>query len=139
MRIILSAIIVAFPLARLVAQPTGYLFYPELRSGRPRPNYSIVEAKVQKGEYEEAITAYAKIAAAYPDEIKTHIGMIKVAMVHLKDPVRASELYHRAAATLKHRPDKQIVWSRYRQFASLVESKRERQQDHTMHLPRRER
>ena len=134
---LLAAIILAVPVATLVAQPTGTLFYPGLRNDRPQPNYSIVQAQVKRGHYEEALSAYEKLAAEYPGEIRPHIGMLEVALVHLKDPARASEIYHRAAARLKHKPDRDIVWQRYRQFASLLASEQDRQRDRTIDLPPR--
>ena len=66
--IIIGACIVAFPVAEFFARPLMSLYYPTA-SGPPAPNYSIPQARVKQGRYEEAMQAYAAIMQENPSEV----------------------------------------------------------------------
>lgn len=121
--IVIGAIIVAFPLARLLSEPAGELFYSNRRSSRPAPMYSIQEAKRAKGLYEEAISGFEEIAKEYPDEVKPYIEMIDIAIVNLQDPDRANEIYKLGISLLNNIEDKEALASMYRAIRSRLNAK----------------
>ena len=53
--IIIAAVILAKPLARLVAEPSGSLFYPRERFSRPLPIYGIPASKRAQKLYQRGI------------------------------------------------------------------------------------
>lgn len=112
--IVMAAIVVAAPLARLIAEPTGNLFYPAKRRSRPLPMYSIPQAKRKQGHYEEAIAGFEQIAADYPGEVKPYIEMVDIAIMDLKDPDRAKAIFQRGVATLKKHEDQETLARMYR-------------------------
>jgi len=107
--IIAGAIVLAFPLARLLSESSGGLFYPGRRFDRPQPMYSIPQAKRQKGQYEEAIAGFEQIAVDYPDEVQPYIEMMDIAIVNLKDPGRANAIYLRGVSAMKKNEDKETL------------------------------
>lgn len=111
--LITGAIIIAFPLARLIAEPSGSLFWPGRYFDRPQPMYSIPESKRAKGLYEEAIAGFEKIAEKYPDEIQPYIHMIDIAIVNLRDSERANRIYQRGISTLRRDEDKHVLARMY--------------------------
>ncbi len=111
--LVAAATIIAPPLARLIAEPSGNLFYPSQRFDRPPPMYSIPKSKRAKGLYEEAIAGFEKIAQDYPDEVKPYIEMIDIAIVNLKDPERANAVYQRGILVLKKNEDKEVLARMY--------------------------
>ena len=121
--IVIGAVIVAFPLARLFSEPAGDLFYPNRRSSRPAPMYSIQEAKRAQGLYEEAIAGFEKIAEEYPEEVRPYIEMIDIAIVNLKDPERANKIYQRGISLLNNIEDKEALASMYRAIRSRLNAK----------------
>jgi hypothetical protein len=121
--IIAGATVLAWPLARLVAEPSGKLFYPDRRYSRPQPVYSIPQSKRAKGLYEEAIAGFEKIAADHPDEAKPYIEMIDICIVHLKDPVRANEIYQRGMSLLKMDKDKEALATMYSAIRTRLDAK----------------
>lgn len=108
-----AARIIAPPIARLIAEPSGSLFYPVRRFDRPQPVYSIPQSKRAKGLYEEAILGFEKIAREYPDEVKPYIEMVDIAVVNLRDPERANAIYQRGVSLLKKEEDKEVLARMY--------------------------
>lgn len=100
------AIVVAFPLARLIAEPSGSLYWPTGRFDRPQPMYGIPQSKRAKGLYEQAMAGYEKIIRDYPGELKPYVEMIDIAVVDLRDPDRATWLLNRGLAVLKKEEDR---------------------------------
>lgn len=86
---IMGSIIIAFPLAELIAEPTGNLFWPSDRFDRPQPAYSIPQSKRARGLYEEAMAGFEKLAEEHPQEVQPYVEMIDIAIVNLHDPLRA--------------------------------------------------
>ena len=109
-----GSVLIARPVARLLARPWGALYFPDEPYARPPPRYSIAEARVKEGRYAEALAMYEKIAADYPDEIKPHLAMLELAVRRLHDPVRATAIYHRSRAALRQ-PAQRAVLARMRQ------------------------
>ncbi len=121
--IISGAVILAFPLARLLAEPCGSLFYPVKRRSRPVPMYSIPESKRARGEYEEAMAGFEAIAEDYPEERRPYIEMIDIAIMNLQDPERANEIYRRGMACLTNDDDKQALATMYSAIRSRLGAK----------------
>lgn len=98
--ILIAAVILAFPLARLLAEPVGSLFYPSGKFDRPQPMYSIPAGKRKKTLYEEAIADYEKIAADHPGEVKPYIEIIDITVTDLHDKARARRVYEAGIGAL---------------------------------------
>jgi len=121
--IIAGAIVFAMPLARLVAEPSGNLFYPGKRFSRPQPVYSIPQSKRAKGLYEEAIAGFEAIAKEYPADVKPYIEMIDISIVNLKDPDRANEIFQCGLAHLKKDKDKEVLATMYSAMRTRLNAK----------------
>lgn len=107
--VVAGAVIMAPPIARLIAEPSGNLFYPGKRLDRPQPVYGIPQAKRARGFYEEAMAGFEKIAEEYPDEVKPYVEMIDIAIRDLKDPDRANAIYRRGVSRLRKDEDKEVL------------------------------
>ncbi len=76
--ILICSLPLAFVWAGPIAEGIGTfvgnsLWMPSDASIELRPQYSIAEARVREGHYEEAIEAFRGYAAQYPDEIIPHV------------------------------------------------------------------
>jgi len=49
------------------------------------PEYSLAEARVKKGKYEEAVDEYRKVILEYPGDIYPHLRIAELALKHLND------------------------------------------------------
>lgn len=121
--IIVGAIIVAFPLAGLIAEPTGNLFWPSARYDRPQPAYSIPQSKRARGLYEEAMDGFEKIAEEYPQEIQPYIEMIDVAILNFHDPERAEAIFQRGVSILKKEEDRETLARMYGAIRTRLNSR----------------
>jgi hypothetical protein len=120
---VIGAVIVAGPLARLLAYPAGWVYFPEKRFSCPPPMYSLQESKRAKGRYEEAMAGFAQIAEDYPDEVEPHIHMIDIAIVNLRDGERANQIFQHGIAVLKSEEDKETLARMYRAIRTRLDTK----------------
>ncbi|HVN87129.1 MAG TPA: hypothetical protein VMW17_20045 [Candidatus Binatia bacterium] len=97
--VVIAAIVIARPLAALISQPIGGLFYPR-RTIPPEPGYSLAEAHRRHGRYEQAILEYRRIAAQFPAEVYPYVAMIEIVLVDLQDRARADAIAKQGLATL---------------------------------------
>lgn len=113
--IVLSAVLLAYPLAQLLAEPTGGFFYPGgYRRRRRAPSYGLADAKRSKGEYKEAMDLYNALSNQYPYELKPYVEMVGIAIAHLQDNKLAEEIYLRGMKYLKSRKDRETLAKIYR-------------------------
>jgi len=120
---IMGAIILAFPLAALIAEPTGNLFWPSEKYDRPQPQYSIPQSKRARGLYEEAMDGFEKIAEEHPQETQPYVEMIDIAIVNLHDPVRAKAIFHHGIDVLKKDEDRETLARMYRAIETRLNSR----------------
>ena len=74
-----------FPLLQRVGDTASRLFVPDDAHFRIVPEYSVAEARVKEGKYQEAIHEYRKVIAEYPDDVYPHVRIADLALTHLKD------------------------------------------------------
>ena len=82
----------------LIAQVVGRFFANLLwphRKRKPKPVYGIPESLVFKGKYEAAEKEYEKIIQEFPNEVKPHVDLINIAVMHLNNGELAEQLYQR--------------------------------------------
>jgi tetratricopeptide (TPR) repeat protein len=74
-----------FPLLQRVGDTASRLFVPDDAHFRIMPEYSVAEARVKEGKYQEAVDEYRKVIAEYPDDVYPHVRIADLAVTHLKD------------------------------------------------------
>ena len=106
---LVAAILLSGPAARLLAEPMGSLFWPRRYYDRPQPMYGIPQSRRAKGQLEEALAEYEKIAAAHPDELLPWFEMLDIALTDLRDPARAQIIFERGTAALARPRDRALL------------------------------
>ncbi len=97
--VVIAGIVVAPPLAGLIAEPAGGLFHPR-HPARQEPSHDIAEARRRQGRYAEALDAYERVVERFPGDVSGWIAMLDVASVDLRDAARADAIARRALAAL---------------------------------------
>lgn len=123
--ILLGAIVLANPLARLLAEPFGGLFFSNARFDKPQPRFSIPAARRSEGKFEEALTGYAALIETHPEAAaRAYIEMLDILIVNLRDATRADTLYLEALEKLSAKSDREHLAKVYRDIRSRIESDR---------------
>ena len=82
---IVAFLIFGFPLLRKIGDKVSGLYMPSDSSFRLMPEYSLAEARVKKGKYQEAVEEFRKIIVEHPDDIHPHLRIADLALSHLND------------------------------------------------------
>ncbi len=110
---LLAAILLTFPLATLLANAWNNLIWSGSYYDRPQPMYGIPQSRRAKGQLEDALIEYEKIAAAYPNEVRPWLDMVAIAIEDLKDLNRARDIFERGIAVLKNPNDRDLLAQTY--------------------------
>jgi hypothetical protein len=114
-----AAILIGAPIARLIAEPTGRLYYPESHTRGTQPLYSIPQSKRTKGLFEEAISGLKAIAKDYPGEVKPYVDMLEIVIFDLKDLERADQIYRTGMTALEKSEDRALLSQKYEAMSAL--------------------
>jgi hypothetical protein len=106
---VVSAIIVAPSIARLIAEPTGAVYYSKRPYIQPPPDYAVPQILREKGRYGEAMLEYEKITGKYPEEIKPYIEMMDIAILDLKDSKLTKAIFDRGLSSLQNDNDRDVL------------------------------
>jgi hypothetical protein len=116
-----AGIIIGRPIAGLVAEPAGSLFFPR-SAARPEPGYSLPDTLRKRGQYEQALTEYAKITVQFPAELRAYIAMMEIALVDLHDRERTQVIARLALGQLADEPQRMELLRVHRMLASRENS-----------------
>ena len=83
--------IVGLPLIHKLGGGVSKFYLPNDDSSRVMPEYSVAEARVKNGKYQEAVAEYREVIAKHPDDIYPHLRIADLALAHLND-VKLAEL-----------------------------------------------
>jgi len=97
--VVIAGIVVAPPLAGLIAEPAGGLFHPR-HPARQQPSYDVAEARRRQGRFAEALDAYERVVERFPTDVHAWTAMLDVASLDLRDAARAEAIARRALAAL---------------------------------------
>ena len=101
------------PLCRLLAAPTGRLFYPSDKFDRPQPMYSIPAGQRASGLTDEAFSGFQAIAEEHPQLLRPYREMMDIAINDMKNPELAEATLQRGVATLKRKKDREALRDMY--------------------------
>ncbi len=118
---LIAAILLAFPLATLLANAWNNLIWSRSYYDRPQPMYGIPQSRRAKGLPEEALAEYEKIAAAYPNEVRPWLDMVAIAIEDLKDLNRARDIFERGIAVLKNPDDRGLLAQTYSEIRTRLD------------------
>ena len=77
------ALIMGWPVLEWIGERAGGLYSPSDDESRVRPDFSVAEACVHRGEYANAIALFREYSARYPEEITPHVRIAELQMDHL--------------------------------------------------------
>ncbi|MCG3146620.1 MAG: hypothetical protein PCFJNLEI_00053 [Verrucomicrobiae bacterium] len=115
---VVAFLVFGLPAMRGMGNKAGGLFFPG-DDGRPaQPEYSLAEARLQEGRYDEAIAEYRKIGRQYPQDVYVHVKIAEIAVTHLDD-IPTAEVELLTACTKATTPDTLVMT--HNKFADLYQ------------------
>ena len=120
-----SSIMVAFPIAHLLAKPFSLLYFPEAQLDAPAPLYSRAEALVKKGEYRDALEFYEELRVVNPQDTKLYVDMIDVFIMCLADRDEADRVLKLGLEVLEDERDREYVRQMHKAISSRLDKPKE--------------
>ena len=112
--LIAGAIGLAVMFSRRVGEGVGSALYlPSQENERPPPVYGFAETRRARGEYEAAMALLDGIANEHPQELRTYVLMIDIAVTNLRDAARAGEAFRRGLAAVRGEDDRTALENIY--------------------------
>jgi len=116
----LAAVLLAGPVAGLLASGTGSLFFPDRRFDRPQPLYSIPESRRKEGLVQEAWDGFEHLAETYPQELRPYVELMDIAAVDLHDAARLETVYRQGMETLRRARDRTVLHTMHEAIRSRM-------------------
>jgi hypothetical protein len=113
---VVGAVLLAPDVAAAGARMFSGILWPSASPATPRPVYTIPQSLVAQHRYTEALQAYNRIIAEYPEEARPYLELIKMAATQMKDAQMAHEFYERAMAVLTSPEDRERITTVYGMF-----------------------
>lgn len=82
-------VLVGIPFAGWFGEKFGGMLWTSGDGSEVHPEYSIPEARVKQGRYQEAIEGFREYIVKYPLEIAPHLRIADIHLFHLNDPQTA--------------------------------------------------
>jgi tetratricopeptide (TPR) repeat protein len=116
-----AAMVLAFPLANLLAAAWDRFIWSKTYYDKPQPMYGIPQSRRAKGLPEEALAEYEKILATHPDEVRPWLDMLTIAIEDLKELSRAQDIFERGVAFLKNPDDRDLLAKTYAEIRTRLD------------------
>ena len=80
------ALIMGWPFFEWLGEEAGELYVPSDDHFRVRPDFSLAEACVQQGRYDEAIALFRQYSERFPNEVTPHVRIAELLVERYHDP-----------------------------------------------------
>ena len=73
------------PFIQRIGKQASQLYMPGDENFQVSPQYSVAEARVKEGNYDEAVTEYRQVIEKFPTDVYAHVRISELAVEHLHD------------------------------------------------------
>ncbi|MCD4774832.1 MAG: tetratricopeptide repeat protein [Candidatus Aegiribacteria sp.] len=115
----LSACFMGEPLSMLITNPLGAIFFP--KSSNPEINlmFSMPEARIMEGRYEEALDLLKEMIPRDPQRLEVYMRIMNLAVNRMKQPETARDVFHIGMKNIKNLRNRKILAHEYRRLMLL--------------------
>lgn len=117
--LVIAAILIGKPIAALFTSSASSLLFPASAGREVLLVFSIPEAKIISGEYEEALALYLEMIPLDPKRLEIYMRIMDLAVHKMKRPETAREAYHRGLKNIRNVEDKQALARQYRRITEV--------------------
>lgn len=123
------AIIMSEPLSLLISNPVGSIFNPKTVSREISLAFSIPEARIMAGRYEEALDLLTEMIPRDPQRLEVYMRIMNLAVYKMKQPKIAKDTFHTGIKNLKNLRRRKILAAEYRRLMTLFKDTHGYEQD----------
>ena len=116
--LMLGAILIGKPIAALFTSSAGSLLFPASAGREVLLVFSIPEARIVAGKYEEALALYLEMIPRDPERLEIYMRIMDLAVNKMKQPETAREAY---CTGLKNIIDMEDRLALARQYRRMIE------------------
>ena len=116
--LVIPAFIMAGPIASMVTGPVGGVFHPGRRTGGSMM-YSIPEARIAHGRFDEAMDLYREMAIKSPNTTEIYLRMIRLAADLMEDMDLAHDVLSMGLRNLRDQKERETLAAEYRRLRNL--------------------
>lgn len=122
-------IIMAEPLSLLVSNPFRSIFNPQSHSREIHLNFSIPEARIMQGRYEDALVLLKELIPRDPQRLEVYLRIMNLAVSKMKQPEIAKDTFHTGITNLKDLKKRKILADEYKWLMTLCKDSNDIEQD----------
>ena len=115
----LSACFLGEPLSALVADPLGSIFFPKSSNTEINLMFSMPEARIMEGRYEEALELLKKMIPKDTQRLEIYMRIMNLAVNRLQQPETARDAFHIGMKNLKNLRKRKVLAHEYRRLMVL--------------------
>ncbi len=114
------------PLTALVVDPAGSIFFPESGTREINLMFSMPEARIMEGKYEEALELLKEMIPRDPQRLEIYMRIMGLAVNRMKQPDVARETFHAGVKNLNDLRKRRVLAREYRRLMVLFREETER-------------
>ncbi len=127
--LIVPAILLSEPLSLLVSNPVRSIFNPKSVSRKIHLNFSIPEARIMHGRYEEALDLLQIMICHDPARLEVYMRIMNLAVYKMKQPEVAKNAFQEGLKNMKDLRKRNILADEYRRLMTLIKEIHADEQD----------
>lgn len=117
--LVIPGFIMAGPLSEIFSSPAGGIFNPGRRSKEPALMFSLPEARIMHGEYNEALEMLFEMIPRAPLRLEVYLRIVDLALRHLNEPEVARNAFQLGLKNLKNPEKRKYLAEEYKRLMSL--------------------
>ena len=125
----IPAYLLTEPLSLLISNPFRSIFNPGSVSREIHLNFSIPEARIMQGKYEEALDLFSEMILRDPQRLEVYMRIMNLAATKMKQPEIAKDTFHTGITNLKDLKKRKILADEYRWLMTLCKDTLDIEQD----------
>ena len=125
----IPAFLLTEPLSLLISNPVRSIFNPGSVNREIHLSFSIPEARIMEGRYEEALDLLQIMICRDPQRLEVYMRIMNLAVNKMKQPETAKDAFHMGNKNMKDLRQRKILASEYRRLIALFRDTHGYEQD----------
>ena len=122
---LIGAFLIIKPLFNLIFSPVDSLIFSFSPSKEIPLNFSIPEAKIMQGNFDEALKLYKEMIPADPKRVEVYIRIINLCALEMANPEEAFKAFQTGLRNISDPKDRQKLSTKYQRAKSTFQAQKQ--------------